>query len=239
MDTIPVRSSIQSARSRPTSRDRDLILASIKRVPPLDHPRRTVGEVVLYVKASVLADLVGEAEEPVRGWPRAIATVYVVLAAVARAYDQALLGLPPRGTPQVSAVVAQDVYPPAQPIDLGRRKRPSAPVLLHDIGELAVPPGDDNGVDGGPHVRRQPFWLGLLFASGLAGIVGLLLGKLHPVLYRRARGDLPDRPRLHPLVGDVRLPQKVGLDRGAKDVDGGWNSKHGPDQRPHYAHSQK
>src|SRR5215217_1977364 len=186
---MPVRSSIQSARSRPTSRVRDLILASIMRAPPLDHPRRTVGEVVLYVKASVLADLVGEAEEPVRGRPRAIATVYVVLAPMARAYDQAPLRLPPRGAPQVGAVVAQDVYPPAQLLDLGRRKRPCAPAILQDTGELAVVPGDQNGVDCGPHVGRHPFGRRLLFGPRLAGIIGLFLGELHPVLHRCARGD--------------------------------------------------
>src|SRR5215217_6829601 len=140
---MPVRSSIQSARLRPTSRVLDLILAIIApQAPRLDHPRPAVGEVVLYVKASVLADLVGETEETVRGRSRAIAPVYVVLAPVARAYDQALLRLPPRGTPQVSAVVAQDVYPPAQLLDLGRRKRLCAPVILQDSGELAVPPRD-------------------------------------------------------------------------------------------------
>src|SRR5215213_2726815 len=235
---MPVRSSIQSARFWPTSRVRDLILAIIQ-APRLDHPRRTVGEIVLYVKTSVLADLVYETEEAVRGRPRAIAPVNVVLAPVARAYDQAPLRLPPRGAPQVGAVVAQDVYPPAQLLDLGRRKRPSTPVILHDIGELAVVPGDENGVDGAPHIRGNPFGPGLLFASGLSGIVGLFLGELHPVLYRRARGDLPDGSHLHPLVGNVRTPLKVGLDRGAKDVDGGRDGKHGPDQRPHYAHRQE
>src|SRR5215213_8905682 len=182
---MPVRSSIQSARFWPTSRVRDLILAIIL-APRLDHPRRTVGEVVLYVKASVLADLVGETEETVRGRSRTIAPVYVVLAPVARAYDQALLRLPPRGTPKVSAVVAQDVYPPAQLLDLGRRKRPCTPVILQDTGELAVPPGGQNGVDRGPHVGRHSFGRRLLFGSRLAGIVGLLLGELHPKLHRRA-----------------------------------------------------
>src|SRR5215211_2572614 len=178
---MPVRSSIQSARFCPTSRVRDLILAIIQ-APRLDHPRRTVGEVVLYVKTSILADLVGETKETVRGRSSAIASVYVVLTPMARAYDQALLRLPPRGTPQVSAVVAQDIYAPAQLLDLGRRKRPCAPVILQDIGELAVVPGDQNGVDRGPHVGRHPFGRRLLFGSGLAKIVGLLLGELHPVL---------------------------------------------------------
>src|SRR5215217_4417041 len=187
---MPVRSSIQSARFWPTSRVRDLILVIIStQAPRLDHPRPTVGEVVLYVKTSVLADLVGETEETVRGRPRAIAPVYVVLAPVARAYDQTLLRLPPRGTPQVSAVVAQDVYPPAQLLDLGRRKRLCAPVLLQNTGELAVVPGDQNGVDCGPHVGRHPFGRRLLFGPRLAGIVGLFLGELHPVLHRCARGD--------------------------------------------------
>src|SRR5919202_191057 len=177
---MPVRSSIQSARSWPISRVRDLILAIIL-APRLDHPWPAVGEVVPYVKTSVLADLVSEAEEAVRGRPRPIAPVYVVLTPVARAYDQTLVGLPPRGAPQMGAVVAQDVYPPAQLLDFERRKLLRGPVMsLHDIGKLAVPPGDQNGVYNGPHVGRHPFGRRLLFACGLAGIVGLLLGELHP-----------------------------------------------------------
>src|SRR5215210_6744388 len=125
----------------------------------------------------------------------------------------------------MSAVVAHDVQLLGQLLDLGSGEPSSIPTL-QNARDLAFPPGDQNG-----------FYQGslLLLRQG----VGLLLGKLYPVLLRLIRGNLEDGPQLPPLVGNVRLPLELALDHGVQHVDGGWDGQHGSDQRSYSSHKEE
>src|SRR5215217_1542738 len=226
MVTRPVRLSTQSTVVSPTSNVRAFILPNICPWPPgLDYPRFAV-ELVLYVKGSVLAYLEDVVIKTPRGWPTYVAPVYVVDPPVARAQHLALIREPTHRASQMGTVVAHDGQLLRQLLDLGLRKPPFAPVL-QKLRALAVPPGHVHGVD---YLFRLGF--GLLPPIG----EGLLLGELYPVLLRRIRGYFEDGTYLRPVLGNVRLSLKIGLDRGVQGKNGGWYNDRSPDQRPTYAH---